>query len=325
VPSAPFTHLLMDGGMLFVPDDDKDEFYRAYVADVTSGTKLYVVEQKTKIFKFFVDIDYKAKEALSKEEVERICAALDSVVNCGRCCIARARPRACAEGIKTGVHVHWPDLRVTRERALGLRTEILASFPDASEGVDWSKVIDSSVYGGSGLRMLWSHKKPTGDPYLPWKTLGSEEFSKTAEPGILDLFSIRTSIEEEEETQVDEATSAALQAFINRTMTGQRETRVKRVVRHEKTGGWYVQTDSHFCERINTEHKSNHVWFMIQKGIITQRCFDEECDKFIGREHYLPPTVVEQLKDVAPVGSPARSSALGLLPACWHDTFSFLR
>ena len=53
VPAAPFTHLLMDGGMLYVPDEERDDFYRAYVASVKSGTKLYVVEQKTKVFKFF--------------------------------------------------------------------------------------------------------------------------------------------------------------------------------------------------------------------------------------------------------------------------------
>ena len=324
VPAAPFTHLLMDGGMLYVPDEERDDFYRAYVASVKSGTKLYVVEQKTKVFKFFVDLDYKGKEALTKEEVDRICTALHSVVGIGRCVIARARPRLCAEGIKSGVHVHWPDLRVTKDRALALRTDILMRFPALEEGVDWSKVIDSSVYTGSGLRMLWSHKKPSGDPYLPWKQVGGAEFDKNPDAGVLDLFSVRTVEDSDDEQVADEVTSTALEGFIQRCMYGQERAKVKRIVRHEKTGGWYVQTDSKFCGRIHQEHRSNHVWFMIHKGTICQRCFDEECAKFEGDKHNLPPTVEKQLKDVVPVGSPPRSSPLDILPPCWHDTLSFI-
>jgi len=324
VPAAPFTHLLMDGGMLYVPDEERDDFYRAYVASIQAGNKLYVVEQKTKVFKFFVDLDYKGKEALSKEEVERICTALHDVVGIGRCVIARARPRPCAEGIKSGVHVHWPDLRVTRDRALALRTDILMRFPSSEEGLDWSKVIDASVYTGSGLRMLWSHKKPSGDPYLPWKQVGGPEFDKNPDPGVLDLFSVRTAADCEDEQVADEVTSTALEGFIQRCLYGQEQAKVKRVIRHEKTGGWYVQTDSKFCARIHQEHRSNHVWFMIHKGTICQRCFDEECAKFEGDKHNLPPTVERQLKDVVPVGSPPRSSALDFLPPCWHDTLSFI-
>ncbi len=337
VPAAPFTHLLMDGGMLFVPMEEMDEFYRAYISDVTHGHKLYVVEQKTNLFKFFVDLDYKATEALTKDEIERICTALNEVVDCGRCCIARTRPRACAEGTKTGVHVHWPDKKVTRASALALRTKILSAFPETEggvsvneasprRGIDWSKVIDASVYGGSGLRMIWSHKKPTGDPYVPWKVLGGEEYKKEFDAGLLDLFSIRVNDEaDDEQTFADEATSSALEAFICRNMDGQERARVKKIVRNEKTGGWYVQTDSRYCERAGESHKRNHVWFNIYKGTINQRCFDEECGKFSGREHNLPPTVVEQLKDVAPVGSPSSNSILDILPQSWHDSFSFIR
>jgi len=192
------------------------------------------------------------------------------------------------------------------------------------QNLDWSKVIDASVYTGSGLRMLWSHKKPSGDPYLPWKQVGGPEFDKNPDPGVLDLFSVRTAADCEDEQVADEVTSTALEGFIQRCLYGQEQAKVKRVIRHEKTGGWYVQTDSKFCARIHQEHRSNHVWFMIHKGTICQRCFDEECAKFEGDKHNLPPTVERQLKDVVPVGSPPRSSALDFLPPCWHDTLSFI-
>jgi hypothetical protein len=156
--------------------------------------------------------------------------------------------------------------------------------------------------------------------------LGGEEYKKEFDAGLLDLFSIRVNDEaDDEQTFADEATSSALEAFICRNMDGQERARVKKIVRNEKTGGWYVQTDSRYCERAGESHKRNHVWFNIYKGTINQRCFDEECGKFSGREHNLPPTVVEQLKDVAPVGSPSSNSILDILPQSWHDSFSFIR
>jgi hypothetical protein len=65
--------------------------------------------------------------------------------------------------LKSGVHLHWPNVIVDRTRALNLRSKIIESLGPGP----WDKVIDASVYGGSGLRMLWSHKKPSGDPYVP--------------------------------------------------------------------------------------------------------------------------------------------------------------
>jgi len=52
------THVLMDGGQLHVPDADLEAFYKAYLTDISCGNRLYVVEQKKEIFKFFVYIDF---------------------------------------------------------------------------------------------------------------------------------------------------------------------------------------------------------------------------------------------------------------------------
>ena len=104
-----------------------------------------------------------------------------------------------------------------------------------------------------------------------------------------------------------------LEEFTQRYLMGQRRSCVKKVQRHEHDG-WYVQTDSKFCERIKTDHKSNHVWFSIRSGRISQRCFDEECREFHGQEHILPPSIVEQLKDVAVVGSPISNIFMDIFP-----------
>lgn len=304
VPRGPGTHVLMNGGILNVPDDETIDFYKSYVESVQLGTKLYVVEQKTEHFKFFVDIDYKAPTKLGDDDLLQFCTIIhESIGTPSPCVIARARPRNISDSlIKTGVHVHWPDLIVTRTQALNLRTKIIISlsrdFP-----FDWDKVIDASVYGGSGLRMLWSHKKPAGDPYTPWRQLNSTRtFSKEPSVEILNLFSVRT-FGEVHECETFENVEL-LQVFIQKYLEGQDATHVKKVQRHEHDG-WFAQTDSTYCENIRRKHKSNHIWFSIKSGRISQRCFDDECREFRGREHILPPSIVEQLKDAAIVGSPS--------------------
>jgi hypothetical protein len=301
----------MDGGILCVPSHETQEFYGQCVTMINSGIKLYVVEQKTENFKFFVDLDYKAQEKLSDADLLQFCSIIhESVGKHERCVIARAQPRAIKEGIKTGVHIHWPTVIVDRVKALNLRSKIILNLTEYA-AFDWARIIDVSVYGGSGLRMLWSHKKPSGDPYVPWMEIDGKPFSKEPDAKIIDLFSVRTDeIPKSSETLSD---CTALEEFIQMYMKGQHSSRVKKVQRHENDG-WYVQTDSRFCERIGDNHKNNHVWFHISSRRISQRCFDEDCAEFKGAKHILPPSIVEQLKDVAIVGSPSTCVFMDIFP-----------
>jgi len=307
VPSGPTTHVLMDGGILYVPNEDTMEFSKTCIDLINLGTKLYVVEQKTENFKFFVDLDYKAPEKLTDEDLLQFCFIIQEAVQGGRCLIARAKPRPVKEGIKTGVHLHWPDLVVNRIQALNLRTKIITSLGEGP----WDSIVDASVYGGSGLRMLWSHKKPAGDPYVPWKELGGTDLGREPTVDTLALFAIRT----EEKTKETEtlADASALEEFIQRYIPGQRRARIKKVQRHEHDG-WFAQTDSRYCERIKGEHKSNHVWFSIHSGRVFQRCLDEQCTEFKSEGTILSPSIVEQLEDVAVVGSPSSSFLMDVFP-----------
>jgi len=105
-------------------------FYHTCVNLINSGTKLYVVEQKTELFKFFVDLDYKAQEKLKDEDLLQFCSIIAEEVDGGQCLIARALPRPVKDGlVKSGVHIHWPDLIVTRTQALNLRTKNHSGSP----------------------------------------------------------------------------------------------------------------------------------------------------------------------------------------------------
>ena len=298
VPQGPGTHLLMDGGILLVPPEETLQFYEAYISLVNSGTKLYVVEQKTELFRFFVDFDYKAREKIDDQDLLQFCSiiqkSLEECTRPGRCMIARARVRPVADGLlKSGVHIHWPDLVVSRNEALNLRNNIITSLGPGT----WDQVIDASVYGGSGLRMLWSHKKPTGDPYTPWRELGGPDFPKAPNSETLALFAIRT----DETPRVAKTLKSidSLEHFVQRYLEGQGSARIRKVQRTRDVNTWFAQTDSLWCANMGRKHASNHVWFCIHQGKISQRCLDDSCREFRGPNFILPPSIVKQLEDVA--------------------------
>ena len=314
---GPGTHVLMDGGILQVPFEQLDEFYTECVHAVRIGKKIYVVEQKSDVFKFFVDLDYKGPEALPDDAVLELTAIMHSVVQKGRCLIARAEPRIVDTQVKTGVHIHWPDVFVTKSEALALRTRILLELPEDPE---WSQRIDASVYGGSGLRMLWSHKREKGvdsNPYIPWRDLDGNVFDRLPTPEILKLFALRTNEVSREAVNV-EITCAPLERYIRKYLKGQEMANVRRVMRKGQDK-IIVQTDSKYCERIQGEHKSNHVWFGISRGRICQLCHDDDCkeQKFVGREHILSPSIVEELHSNVAVDNSTFVSIRDLVPDFW--------
>ena len=198
------SHVLMDGGVLSVPFDTLDEFYDRYVESVKSGEKVFVVEQKTELYNFFIDIDYKDDRALTVEEVEDVCRIIcDKVKNLGGkdALVSVAPPKEAGSKIKTGVHINWPGFVVNQKSAIAVREHVLIALVTAKGGVDWDKVIDQSVYGeikkdgrkrsrGSGFRMPWSHKIGKHDAC---EGKGCDECSKgrTTQVAYLPLFRYR--------------------------------------------------------------------------------------------------------------------------------------
>jgi hypothetical protein len=320
------THVLMNGGQLCVPDKDLTDFWRAYLSDLACGQKLYVVEQKTEKFRFFVDIDYKAENALSDEETLELCrriyGAIDHVpLGRSRCLVARAPAREEKGRVKSGIHIHWPDLIVSKQEALSLRTQILMEL----EEDHWPETIDASVYRGAGLRCLWSLKKGVGGSYVPWRSVPDGKVLNAA-PCLdaLQLFSVRTTGGEAQAAKSASTDPSRIEQFIQNNIVGQGNARV-RAVRRTKKGegkGFYVETDSKWCERIQANHKSNHVWFYINGGNIVQKCLNEECLEFSGREHFLPPSISNEPVRMDP---PSGSRLVDLLPSTWCGTLSGIR
>lgn len=322
--NQPPTHVLMDGGQLHVPEAELDAFWAEYVSQILSGNKLYVVEQKTDLFKFFVDVDFKGPEPLGDESAFEICHKIWEAVGTEEpCYIARAPPRPVKEWIKSGLHIHWPSLVVSRTEAMAIRTRILLALDHDS----WAEIIDASVYGGSGLRCLWSHKKPEGDPYVPWRRVpDGKALGLVPNVETLKLFSVRTQGGVPRSTVPGDVMDdpSPLESFIRQNLEGQENAVIKRV-RRTKRGegkGLCVETNSRYCERIQGTHRSNHVWFYIRGQTIQQKCLDEACLEFSGREHILPPSIRNEAPNMASI---TRVSSVDLLPEAWRGAFQEFR
>jgi len=164
------SHVLMDGGVLSVPFDKVDEFCDEYVKAIDNKEKLYLVEQKSPTYNFFLDIDYKDQESLDLEQIQKMCRIIcDKVKSFGgrNCLICVSKPKDVGEGlIKTGIHLIWPEFVVDQESACNLRDHVVATLSSVFRSKSWNQIIDNSVYGdvskrtkGSGFRMPWSYKK----------------------------------------------------------------------------------------------------------------------------------------------------------------------
>jgi len=314
VPNGPGTHYLMDGGILDVPSKDMEAFFVEYLALIRRHEKVYVVEQKTDVFRFFVDLDWRAAEPLSTERLLEILQVMCTVVP-GQCIVARAPVRLEEDGrTKSGVHIHWPDTKVRRAEALAFRTRILLELGDDPE---WNERIDVSVYGGSGLRMIGSHKMPSGEPYVPW-TPGETAQLITIDD--LKVFSIRTDESEATANLTEISNFGPIEAYIRKYIPGQATMRIKRMIRKSSEVLW-VQTDSRWCANIQAEHKSNHVWFYVYGDTICQRCHDEDtCKGFVGKEYILSPSILEELSSNVAVDRSTFVCIRDLVPAHWFST-----
>ena len=163
------SHVLMDGGILSVPFDRLNDFYSAYIDAVKKGEKIFVVEQKTEKFHFFVDLDYKDTEELSFDRLEEVCRTIcDRVASFTdkNALISVAEPKTCGDLIKHGIHLNWFGFVVDHGSAMALHSHIVSALTILFPSMKWRDIVDTSVYGagkknakGSGFRMPWSHKK----------------------------------------------------------------------------------------------------------------------------------------------------------------------
>lgn len=324
------THVLLTGGRLHVPEEDRVAFLEAYAADVASGRELHVVERTVGgTYSMFADIDLKATDgasaaALAAAVLEITVGALPPELR--RQAVVCSRRWSPADR-KIGMHFTFGGLRVNDAAARRLRdlwVHAIACSPCAGSGREWWEgAIDAAVYRNNGLRMPWSHKGKGSGPetvYVPSHTIEVVDGTpvvRRAEVAVaadmheivrwLQMASLRAG--------PGEATAVAAtpprRPLSHRSKTEGIPDEYRDSVtgaRRLCTGAVAVSLSSRSCRIAGRDHSSNHVYLLVyDDGRVVQRCHSAKC---AGREHVLRYTMGTRASGcVAVPGETGRAAA----------------
>lgn len=184
------THLLLNGfhgGKLNVPDYMGEKLLEMVMqCSIVLREQLFVVEMPTLGgFKLYCELDLVFDTyALTAMDVrQHILPPLQSALRdlypdvpvddfLVAVCMAPAKTVKSKNpeeksGVKSGIHLIWPYIIVTRDIAWKIRGAFLTRLVTTKMPDEWGKpqdswddIIDSSVFDKNGLRMIWSHKAP---------------------------------------------------------------------------------------------------------------------------------------------------------------------
>jgi len=190
------THLNIKGGTFYIPERCHKEFLYLYSQDLKNGIKLYLVECRSRIFKFMLDYDITDDHFWSKKEIEVIGKITSKVVHkylensyISVICSTNKPKIKVVNDIKkihSGIHIIFPHLYVNSETAQTLRTAILMEINNSvvedplikelySNTMirDFTTVIDERIYNKNGYRMIGSDKVDENRWYFPDVILSS--------------------------------------------------------------------------------------------------------------------------------------------------------
>lgn len=165
-----YTHLLLDGGKLNIPNSDIDTFFKYYELDISNNHNLFVCELKTNVFKLFLDIDLLDDHPLNINDIlpfinniQQSIKQLYSKDYDAYVCMAPHKEIIInnINYFKTGIHLIWPAIFTNKFNSNISRNHIVTNLSESfiRPAFDpWHKVIDDSVFKGNGLRMLYSKK-----------------------------------------------------------------------------------------------------------------------------------------------------------------------
>lgn len=189
---VPCTHTFLDKGRFTIPDGEMTAFRNVMAADVTTKSVPPVHEVRSIVFPYFADFDLKIPVADLSAEVKRLIGVIvnseaqrffpvsASPLLCVICdktgcpdqitASSSAHKSSSAVAFKHGLHIHWPALLVTWDRAIHMREAMVGALNRqdwasllGTASLDWSAFFDEHVYGasekvGGGLRIAGAPK-----------------------------------------------------------------------------------------------------------------------------------------------------------------------
>lgn len=169
------THNVMEYGRFLSIKPQLEEDFLQKLSQTLEDSKVnYLLEIRTDYFKFMVDVDFKSEYELSIKNKYLLMQHIFQAVNIfvGNQADTLTIVSSCddekinyhdQELIKVGFHLIWPNLIVSVEEALYLRSAIIQYLENSDLKIfsleDWTTVIDKSIYGKNhALRMNGSSK-----------------------------------------------------------------------------------------------------------------------------------------------------------------------
>lgn len=168
------SHLLMDGGSLFVATQDIPLFHEAFAKSVLRNELNYICERKSnERMRLFVDFDIYAPLAYTTDQITKLLSIASGVgrdffsdsEKCLDILVLASEPREdIRDGtkcIKTGIHLVWESLTVEVRTASIFRDALVQKYELSALDVPlggWAKAVDAAVTKHGILRTLYSHK-----------------------------------------------------------------------------------------------------------------------------------------------------------------------
>ena len=164
------THYLLDGGIWKIPIEKYEEFLKLLAIDLQNNEKHYISENRTDVFKFICDLDFYELNTININQIEIIINTIQEIIQeyfgtykiiiCGS-----DSKNVFIDGkefIKSGFHIVWPDIWITKETAKEIRIKFIEKLTEIYGERDpvnsWEDVVDLAVYENNGLRMIGCRK-----------------------------------------------------------------------------------------------------------------------------------------------------------------------
>lgn len=255
----------MTGGKLHVPINMYSMFVQLYLE---SANDLYIVERFGGIFIFFLDIDnYSNTNALIETLIDKYKRDF-IVLKCTK---------------NKGFHVIFPEWRVNVDQATKLANILETPKPD------------TGVYKGHSLRMPGSLKPNENRSYMPIGFTKSGEFIHCTKLTNQLFKECCVSVSEYATFSKAEASCViSKQGYLQKILEGtelQPYYQNAKITRVTKLGKYTILvSNSHYCQNIQDNHKSNCVYFVISPDkCIRQKCFcrcsHRTCSTYKGKKY----------------------------------------
>jgi hypothetical protein len=325
------THVFLDGGKCHVSTADMPAFYVKYAEVLAKGVPQYAVEQRTPVFRLFMDIDIRSRSSIEDATIERVVLCLHE---CSRsffsplaspmivCSVPERRLKDAEGSFKRGVHLHWKGILVTSSKAMAFRAFCVDKCIDAfgeTFANKWADIVDPAVYKSSGLRIVGSSKRDAPGVYFPTAVYYPDGKVLRVEHGdvisnlqkwledttlrVADLDARPTAAYTESSTDesdkvreafskgrlermsmVDEKTKTIVHSLESTLPPFFKQCKVTSVHKFipqskAKTCTFIFGTNCRYCmNKPSGPHRSNHVYFKVDRTGVYQRCFDREGD-----------------------------------------------